>query len=715
MITNRTKQWLKSVAVSVGISVFCALASPASANPQGISAPTVEADESMPGGIKTTYSCVCFGSYPMKEVTDEGALPVEDEGTLEREVIADGELYENLKNASWVDDETVLSGVRYRRLKADEASGAGLSRPQHYQWGDADTWHYFQYEPIRWRVLEVEDDSAMLVADQLLECAPFHSGKGDAWWQDCTLRSFLNGYGAEENSAGIAFNEKPQDSFYGTAFSEEEKQAILKETVESPDNYYFGTTCGEATEDRVFILSEPDVFYSGTAAGHGFSKGDGVDDACRQFTPTMYALARGAWLSNIDGFPGNGFWMLRTNGYNWSTVVYVCEVGNLFNRGIEASCPDAGILPAIRVDLSVAGLDLAGEVTPGQEKEAAPKAPAESALSLKEPVVTEDASMPSGLLTTWDCVYFGSYPMTEIVKDDFQALEPYAYRDTDVVQDSSLFERLESAQWTDNETAIDGERYTRMNAHDAVSWAKDSPQHYRWPDEESFHYFRYDPIKWRVIALSDEEALLLSDRELDCAPFNETDEAVSWDNSTLRSFLNGYDGSRNASGTDFSGRPGDSFYARAFSEEEKADIVLSHVKNTANDYYGTGSGADTEDYVTILNGPEVFASDEAARHGFYAGRGVDDAAKRFRPTVYAMARGTWYSPVEGYKGNGFWFMRTNGYTARSITYICDFGYIYNRGIGVTCSDSGLLPAIRVKTSSPFLTSAGTVTSADIMP
>ena len=31
------------------------------------------------------------------------------------------------------------------------------------------------------------------------------------------------------------------------------------------------------------------------------------------------------------------------------------------------------------------------------------------------------------------------------------------------------------------------------------------------------------------------------------------------------------------------------------------------------------------------------------------------------------------SPVKGYRGNSFWFMRTSGYTPSTVTYICDFG------------------------------------------
>ena len=108
----------------------------------------------------------------------------------------------------------------------------------------------------------------------------------------------------------------------------------------------------------------------------------------------------------------------------------------------------------------------------------------------------------------------------------------------------------------------------------------------------------------------------------------------------------------------------------------------------------------------VLSSEEVYLDKKATRHGFYPYTGVDDPAKRFRPTMYAMARGTWYSPVETYRGNSFWFMRTNGYCESSVTYICDMGYIYEHGTDVSCADSGILPVICVDSSKAELINAG---------
>ena len=679
----------------------------ADAGAADLNAPLIEADDSLPGGTGTVWDCVYFGSYPVSEVTAGGFDAADWYAVSEDEIIGDAKLFGQLEQAEWQDRETVLDGCRYRRMKASDAVSWSADKPQHYRWEDEESWHYFRYEPIKWRVIGADEEAVTLMADRQLDCAPYHVLAEDVFWEDSTLRSFLNGYGLSENSAGVDYSAQPQDSFYGTAFSDEEKQDILKTELENTDNYYFGTDCGENTGDYVYILHELDVFCTDEAAGHGFDKSDGVPDEARRFAPTLYALARGAWYSSVEGNEGNGFWLLRTCGYTPSNVNYVDDFGAVYNRGTYVTTGDAGLLPVIRVDRDSTLLRSADTVFSGDVLHEADdiRRP-----DLKEPEVKEDGTLSSGLRTTWDCVYFGCYPACEITAGEFDAVDVYAVDEGSVLTDSALMERLEEADWQENETVLDGVKYRRMQAGDAVSAAADREQHYRWHDEESWHYFRYEPIKWRVLELNGDEALLVADREMDCAPFNLESADVTWETSTLRSFLNGYDGTQNAAGVSFADRPQDSFLGTAFSAREQAAILAAPVENPDNSYYGTECGEETADRVFILSNEEVFAGENAGRHGFYPGSGVDDPARRFRPTMYAMARGTWYSPVEGYRGNGFWFMRTSGYTLSSVTYICDFGYIYSRGTDVSCNDSGILPAIRVDLNKAQLEEAGTVSS-----
>ena len=610
-----------------------------------ISAPRIYEDKSLPGGSKTTWDCVYFGEYPSSEVPSNDALV----------------------GAEWIDNEAVVGDSGYVRLE------------------DSSGFRYFKKEPIAWRVLEVKDNKALLVCHRMMDCYPYNIKARDVLWSDSDLREFLNG-----------------DEFYGKAFSEEEKESILKSKVENLKNYYFGTDCGDATDDYVFILSEEEVFYSDKAKKHGFAESDGVNDLARRFKPTDYARARGAWVSTEGETSGCSFWFLRTNGYSQSNAVFVGEMGCLYNRGCYVNCKDSGILPAIWVDLEKVNLVSEyefssdsmidanatgiGESSGGEEEYS--YTPVSNG-TLSEPLIEKDASKSSGQKTTWDCVYYGAYPQGEVIRGtDKYPIEEYAVKEGDFIIDDDLYSRLSSIEWKDNVATVDGERYIRTQAGNISS----SPQHYIWGDAENYHYFKYEPLKWRVIEINGDELTLLSDRLIDCTPYNYESVDVSWENSYIDYFLNV------------------DFYEDAFNSEEKDAIIYDYIENKKNRRYGTGSGINSPARVYILSGEDVFLDRKAARHGFYAKTGVDDSAKRFKPTMYAMSKGTWYSPVDVYRGNGFWFMRTNGYSPSSVTYICDMGYIYDHGTDVTCNDSGLLPVIRVDASKAELKYAGKVSS-----
>jgi len=328
-----------------------------------------------------------------------------------------------------------------------------------------------------------------------------------------------------------------------------------------------------------------------------------------------------------------------------------------------------------------------------------------------EPYAEEDDSLSTGRVTCWSCVTFGSYPQTEIVAKAFTAVDDYAVQEGDVLEDPALYEKLAGAEWQDNRTEIGGVRYLRVNRGDTASGGAESAQHYRWGGESEWHYFRFDPIRWRVIGLEGSAACLMADRLMDCRPYHTEDGPVTWESSAIRSWLNSYPAEENSAGTDYRGK---GFLDTAFDAEQQKALIRTRVENRPNGLYGTDCGKDTEDFLFLLSNDEVFSSDTAARNGFYASTGYDDPAKRFRSTMYAKCMGSWWSSVSGYMGNSFWFMRTNGYTRESVTYICDFGYIYQRGTISTCEDAGVLPAVWIDLDLAKPEPAGTVSSGDIL-
>lgn len=123
-----------------------------------------------------------------------------------------------------------------------------------------------------------------------------------------------------------------------------------------------------------------------------------------------------------------------------------------------------------------------------------------------------------------------------------------------MIRDDELYACLDEAEWSGDRLTLDGQSYIRINRTDVITAAPDREQHYHWDDPDKWHYFVEQPIKWRILSLKDGKALLLSDRALDCSPFNLTDKEVNWQNSTVRSWLNGYDSSYNLDGMDYSGK-----------------------------------------------------------------------------------------------------------------------------------------------------------------
>ena len=631
---------------------------------------------------EVTWSCIEFGSYPANEVVSGSFDAVDGYAVREGDVIRDAALYEKLVKAVWTDDETEMDGRRYRRINGKGAVSAATGREQHYRWVDVEAWHYFEYMPMKWRVLRIDGSVAMLLADRMPDVCPFNDEAVDVCWEQSSLRRWLNG------------------EFLDRAFSANEQTAILTTDLENAPNYYFGTSSGTATRDRVFLLSEKEIFVTETAKSFGFYPGDELNDKARRFTATMYAKCRGAWWSSKEAYLGNSFWSTRTNGYTMANTTFVGDAGDIYNRGIAVTCNDIALLPAIVVDLSQGPWKKAEDVVSTDvnkdQGEGLHQAyhTGDDYGELHSPWVNDPLTFKH--TTLWCCLWFGAYPTSEVVGSTFQAVDDYAINDGEVIQDAALYEKLKNATWTDDDTEIDGQRYHRINGSGAVTASVNRDNHYRWTDTSQYHYFAYQPIKWRVVKIRGTQATLLADRMPDCRPFHSHDEDTDWSRCSLRLWLNG------------------EFVLRAFNEEEREAIIETANDNDRNSYYGTYCGPSTLDKVFILSANEIYASPTATAYGFYAGSGIDDPAKRFRSTLFAKCRGAWWSSVDAYRGNSFWMMRTNGYTNANAAYICDFGYLYIRGTSVTCDDAAVLPAINIDLSRANWQAAPAVSSTDII-
>ena len=324
---------------------------------------------------------------------------------------------------------------------------------------------------------------------------------------------------------------------------------------------------------------------------------------------------------------------------------------------------------------------------------------AEAADAISNPKIEKVTSMNNTWKTTWDCVWFGSYPQSEITSED-----------------GDIYDKLKNVTgWDENNDIVIGKaKYRRLKATEATNYAtrtgETHPSYYNWKtDYNTYHYFKYEPIKWRVLNRNDNNVFLVADISLDDQPYNVDYTNVTWENSSIRSWLNGYGNSENQPKRDYSQK---NFINSAFSSEQISAIESTRVTNNNNINYKTNGGNDTLDKVFLLSEADVYNTDEAQKYGF--DKEVENAPKkRSYCSTYAYAMGTTRynnSYYLRYKEDVNWWLRSPGRYAYKAAYVNDEGMVYRSGNDVNDKYSGVSPALYLNLSSDMYSYAGTVCS-----
>ena len=176
--------------------------------------------------------------------------------------------------------------------------------------------------PIEWLVLENDGETALLISRYALDSKTYHNTmRGKITWEQCALRNWLN------------------NEFYNRAFSTEEKQYILQSNVSADKNPKYSTNPGNATKDKVFLLSvvETNKYFKS-------------DDA-RRCAPTDYAIQQWASTSNSCKVDGRKtcWWWLRSPGEYSNYPALVNDAGS-FDVSYLISNGGA-VRPCVRVRL----------------------------------------------------------------------------------------------------------------------------------------------------------------------------------------------------------------------------------------------------------------------------------------------------------------------------------------------------------------------------
>lgn len=186
---------------------------------------------------------------------------------------------------------------------------------------------------------------------------------------------------------------------------------------------------------------------------------------------------------------------------------------------------------------------------------------------------------------------------------------------------------------------------------------------------------------------------------MDDQRYNEKWATITWEKSSMRSWINGYKASENQSEIDYSNK---NFIDTAFSTAQKNAIKTTKVENRNNIHYGSAGqgGNDTSDKIFLLSEREVYNTDDAKKYGFVLDGEVYDEARRCKCSTYAYAMGTWRNIEDSeYNGNTLWFLRSPGGSCYGdVTAVYDFGRVNSGGTSIF-SDHSVRPAIHLDLSS----------------
>ncbi len=176
-----------------------------------------------------------------------------------------------------------------------------------------------------------------------------------------------------------------------------------------------------------------------------------------------------------------------------------------------------------------------------------------------------------------------------------------------------------------------------------------------------------EAIVWQVLDIQDERALVISTVCLDVQPYHEESTYVTWENCSLREWLNG------------------EFFDNAFSDKEKAQIPYVTVESEDNPQHNTYGGNNTVDRVFLLSFSEAqdyFVNAEALRCGASA-----YAAEKLASAGYVTDEG-WVKS---------WTFRSPGKTNARLS---GYGFYEENGLdldgnSVTFDYSGVRPVMWV--------------------
>jgi len=176
-----------------------------------------------------------------------------------------------------------------------------------------------------WRVLDVQDDRALIITETITERRPYNVERTAVTWETSTLRAYLNG----------EFLQK---------FTREDQDRIAETRVQNPDNPWFDTPGGNDTTDKIFLLSLDEVVKYFGDSGRLRNRPSEAEWVSDQYNSARRAVDVNGWAS---------WWWLRSPGDDSDSAAGVGVDGVVHVCGGDAGVTGAGgaVRPALWLNL----------------------------------------------------------------------------------------------------------------------------------------------------------------------------------------------------------------------------------------------------------------------------------------------------------------------------------------------------------------------------
>lgn len=313
-----------------------------------------------------------------------------------------------------------------------------------------------------------------------------------------------------------------------------------------------------------------------------------------------------------------------------------------------------------------------------------------------------------------DIVEFGSYPQSKVTDSSLvsalnkvsKSWVSYGYYSGTGSYDTMVQgDWMKYADFTYNGTKY---RAVTFSQYRPYSTCNPSSTSKTYQDDNGYtpnniYYFKYEPLKWRVLDPS--TGFVLCESIIDAQAYSNTvygygtdpyGHLADWNDAAHTCYANDYATSSIRVWLN------DDFYNIAFSSSQKANILTSKLDNKASKTsYSEFDGETTYDKVFLLSWNEV----QNTAYGFSANTS-SDTARAAKHTDYAECQGLWVSASNQCV---FQYLRSASNHSVSVCYVYSDGNLDGvnwRDWDVSDTDGGVRPAIKISNLSSTIPKSG---------